>query len=276
MNADAVFATGAEHVICQDYARAGVISAADGGAELPFAVVSDGCSSSAHTDIGARLLTSTLLEAWRGHQASGWLSVVTHARLLAQMAGYAPDCLDATLLYARGDGNDHIDVGVIGDGVVAARRVDGVIEFWKIDNDGAPAYLSYALSRERTQAFLDYTKGARTISHYRDGELVSEQFDRVDPGDDSILWSMKLPVDRFDLVVLLSDGASSFRAEAEDGSSRAIPTWEIVKRVCAVKTTAGQFMTRRCRRFLRRFCIDNHWTHADDFAAAGMAAGTRP
>jgi len=273
VNADAIFTTGAEHVICEDYARAGVIHTANGNAEFPFAVLSDGCSSSAHTDVGARLLTSTLLEAWRGHPSAGWQGVITHARLLAQFAGYSQECLDATLLYARGDGEEHIDVGVIGDGFVAARRVDGVIDYWEIDYDGVPAYLSYALNRERTQAFMDHTKGARSISHYRDGSLVSERFDRVNPADDSVHWSMKLPVARYDLVVLLSDGASSFRAEADDGSSRAVPTWEIVKRVCAVKTTAGQFMTRRCRRFLRRFCVDNRWTHADDFAVAGMAAG---
>ncbi len=275
MNADAIFTTGAEHVICQDYARAGVISTAPGGPESPFAVVSDGCSSSPHTDVGARLLTSTLLEDWRGQQSAGWLGVVMYAWQLAQLAGYSQECLDATLLFARADGEGQIRVGVIGDGVVAARRLDGVIDFWEIDYNGTPAYLSYALSRERTQAFLAHTNGARSICHYRNGSLMSQRWDRVDPADDSILWSMTLPAERYDLVVLLSDGVSSFREETQDGSRRAVPTWEVIKRVCAVKTTAGQFMTRRCRRFLRRYCVDHNWTHADDFSAAGLAVGVR-
>ena len=54
MFADCAFAAGRGHDVCQDYAAAG------GGADEPYAILADGCSTSPDTDVGARLLVKCI------------------------------------------------------------------------------------------------------------------------------------------------------------------------------------------------------------------------
>ncbi|HYO91642.1 MAG TPA: hypothetical protein VEQ40_08400, partial [Pyrinomonadaceae bacterium] len=61
MNADSAFLIGATHAVCQDYAVAGNGTPDERAAVSnlqanPYVILSDGCSSSPDTDIGARLL----------------------------------------------------------------------------------------------------------------------------------------------------------------------------------------------------------------------------
>ena len=61
MNADSAFRMGSTHAVCQDYAVASAWTAAahtDGAAPppRPYIILSDGCSSTPDTDVGARLL----------------------------------------------------------------------------------------------------------------------------------------------------------------------------------------------------------------------------
>ena len=66
MKADAYFEIGATHLVCQDYALAFANN------EYAYAIVSDGCTSSPNTDIGARLISVIAKDAinylyQRGH-----------------------------------------------------------------------------------------------------------------------------------------------------------------------------------------------------------------
>src|ERR1043166_8156900 len=100
MNADATINIGSTHAICQDYAIA----------RGRYVVLSDGCSSSPDTDIGARLLvkaldqslsTATNIEELHKESARialGW----------ASMLGLPAQSVDATLLSAHVEGDDLI------------------------------------------------------------------------------------------------------------------------------------------------------------------------
>ena len=61
MNADSVFNIGATHAVCQDYviARSGETTFGSPNAG-PYIILSDGCSSSPDTDMGARLLVKAM------------------------------------------------------------------------------------------------------------------------------------------------------------------------------------------------------------------------
>jgi hypothetical protein len=77
----------------------------------------------------------------------------------------------------------------------------------------------------------------------------------------------------FDLVVIMSDGVQSFQRMVNTGTSLApqrVPVEDVVAQVLAVKGTKGEFMVRRCQRFLGRFCAKNNWSHTDDFSAAAI------
>ncbi|MBC8139363.1 MAG: protein phosphatase 2C domain-containing protein, partial [Fibrella sp.] len=104
---DAAFAIGKTHKVCQDYALTG-----DAHATIPTVWLSDGCSSSPHTDIGARLLTHVALDrvtdlatAFRAKNESqpglldGFIQAnLTRVAVIAGEMGVRSDCLNATLM----------------------------------------------------------------------------------------------------------------------------------------------------------------------------------
>lgn len=264
-NADAFFAIGQSHTVCQDYARA----------DQGRAVVADGCSSSLDSDVGARLLATTAqncLDA-RGELDFEW--VVWRAAASAQLLGIDPaaGCLDATLMCAFPSG-ERIRVMVAGDGVIAARRrdnrieADKKIEAWHIDYCNAPAYLSYLVDRRRMQSYLKEGFGGLTVKRTVDGVVASKT---ISPEPD-FHYRIDLDPRRYDLVLLLSDGVTSFR-KSKDETVDAVPLIDVLRQIMAFKSTRGEFVVRRCRRFLRRFCAEAGWSHSDDLAVAGICLG---
>ena len=126
--ADAHFSIGKSHRVCEDYARAGILPA-----DRPFAIVSDGCSSSPDTDFGSRLLTVTAQERIlhdKDHYAPR--GVVWQASSMARALLLPPHCLDATLLTIHQLSSGVFRVYAVGDGAVAARRRDGTVDIWRI------------------------------------------------------------------------------------------------------------------------------------------------
>lgn len=284
-NADAFFAIGKTHMVCQDYARAG--RAADG---RPYVALCDGCSSSPDTDFGARLLaaaaehrlhTLDLNESIEAHEHG----ILERADQAASILGLPRRCLDATLLtacYGEGpEGEPGVRVSLRGDGVVALRRRDGHFFLYQIEHlRGAPFYLSYDMEPQRRSAYCEeFGDVARSRVYFsklaehrpQDGWIGALTTDFHGRGDD---WFFRAA--DYDLVVLMSDGAASFQRLSETTTSRrleGIPLEQVVAHVVDVKSTTGRFLQRRCHKFLSGFCVQNGWQHADDFAAAAVWMG---
>jgi hypothetical protein len=152
MNSDAIFTIGKTHKVCQDYALAGF---ADG---LPYTIVSDGCSSSRDTDFGGRILCKYAAQML--HSAIEYGVVPENAfkmssSLVNDWKVVDQDCLDATLLIAKVI-EDKVQVLMSGDGVVAAKRKDGMIIVKVIEfKDNAPLYLSYKNDPGRKKLLYD-------------------------------------------------------------------------------------------------------------------------
>lgn len=244
MPTDAFFMMGHQHLVCQDYATAGP----------DFVALADGCSSSPHTDFGARLLCRMAGQ----HPVT---EVIHAAAPLLRPLGLPETSLDATLLFAR-HRDDAVEVYGAGDGVVVARRRDGrhtthVVSY----PSGAPRYLSYDLCPTRSARY-DQEFG-RIQLHTIDGAAPLP----VDAGPQRWSW----PVAEYDLILVLSDGALSFRRPTATGTEP-VPVAEIVSAMLAIKTFSGAFLARRARRFLLEASAQG-WVHDDDFAVAAIYVG---
>lgn len=281
-NADAFFAIGKTHKVCQDYARAGRDTEG-----RPYIVLCDGCSSSPDTDFGARLLAVSAERHLRGgiNQSIGAHEheILERADHAAGTLGLPRRSLDATLLTAcfavSEEGDPGVRVSLRGDGVVAVRRRNGHFYIYQVDHaHGAPFYLSYDLEPQRRSAYREeFGRDANRCRVYyseiaehrpQDGWIEAVTVDFRGRADD---WFFRTA--ECDLVVLLSDGASSFQRAVETPTSISFDTVrveEVVQQVLDIKGFAGSFLQRRCHKFLTKFCVDNRWQHADDFSAAAI------
>lgn len=265
MGADFCFRMGASHQVCQDYADAGEV---DG---LVCAAVSDGCSSSPHTDFGARFLVRSFWENVEPVPKEDRL--IRGASRMAAVCGLPQSCLDATLLAAVATENC-VEVLRAGDGVMVVRHLDGSVFFEQVAYDNnAPRYLSYMLNDRKAYDYLCLVEGftARRGQRAPGGSWVYTEYRHsVCATPDVDRWSIARS--EVDLVLLLSDGVESF----QDAQGVPVPLETILDELLAFKGFAGQFIARRCNKFLGKVCQEKGWKHTDDFAAAGIYLGRRP
>lgn len=211
--------------------------------------LSDGCSSSPDTDLGARLLV----------RAGG---DVAQAIAWAAALDLPIDALDATCLTADAD-EDGVRVAVQGDGVIAARSHDGRIDVWRVEfASNAPAYPTLAHDPDRLAAWRERFGDARSV-HGPDG--VEQRH-----GHDALTW--RLGWDTYDRVALFSDGICALDALVESETGRVfqpVPCGDAIAELLAVPHPRGAFVERRVRRLFDR----TGWRAGDDFAM-GMWACT--
>jgi hypothetical protein len=273
MNADAYFTIGKTHEVCEDYALAG----------NGFAVLSDGCSGSTRTDFGARFLALSA-ENWleQEHKTPGEIldipnNALRQARNMVKVASLPSECLDATLAYIFAD-ELYANVVLAGDGVVAARRRSGGVEVFCVDYlSGAPAYLNYTTDRVRRELYLYQDQGFQLTAYLPDGDGVHWQRgsqEVVTPGAGLAPHNFIFDLEKYDIVAVMSDGAMSFqRAVVNDlGTSRHfedVPVTDVVEQLMAIKSPAGKFVARRCKRFLKN-CAKKGWHHNDDLSMAAL------
>jgi len=245
-------------------------------------VLADGCSSSAHTDIGARLLAAAAIDCAEYRSlAPTVVYAVAHDSLPKVFSGTA---LDATLLVAT-ETADGVVVDRYGDGFVIARRRDGVIEIVSDDFNNAPPYLSYLLDANRMREYLKYTGGICKTSAVALSNVPNEELSRI--VYENVLRTIDTTVDEFctwayhtsfysaclyDLVMLVSDGLGSF--VVKDGSAAPV-VYELIKDLLNIKTFTGEFITRRARRFLQT-AKGAGLEHYDDLGLAAIYLGDLP
>ena len=192
MNADAHYLIGDGHAVCQDYALA----------NGSVAVVADGCSSSPGSDVGARLLARLALRSLCSEK------ILRRASTMARALALPPTALDATLLAITADGRG-ADVVAYGDGVVAARARNGGLEIHHLRYpSGAPAYLSYGLDPCRLRRYREL--GLQRSVQVGDNTPLTTTADPLAP------LRLHFSADRYDLVVVASDGAAAIRDAQRD------------------------------------------------------------
>ena len=275
LGCDSYFTIGSGHTVCQDYARASVLPSLGAGAPRAIAIVADGCSSSRHSDIGARLLVLSALESAKQIDYFEATHVVQQAAHVAGMLAADRECLDATLLMVHQRSDGRIQLWAAGDGTFAAVRRDGSLETWTLDCGGAPGYLSYLVDGARMRRYLAAGFGCRRMQRAVDGMLCEVVVSTVATAPvfrqaHSFVWTRDLEPSDYRMVMAMSDGVSSFTRTRPDGSRSCVRELEVVRQLVAIKTSRGEFLVRRCRRFLGRYCRIQQWSHSDDLATAAL------
>lgn len=260
-HADGHFAIGKTHTVCQDYVRCG--KTVEGKS---YVIVSDGCSSSPDTDIGARLLVLAAETTIRSSSDQiNFNQIINIARDDQSRMGLVPNVLDATLLIAI-ETEHTILVWAMGDGVLAAKKHDGTIEYARINfTMGAPFYPNYLSDIQRWKAYTGIKDNQMVVAR---GLLDGTETEQAQPtaNYDYNSFFAVFPKREYALVVLMTDGAMSFRKGFE-----AVSPNEVVRQIVDVKVPTGEFMVRRAKRFLGKHCQDQSWHHDDDFGVGAIS-----
>lgn len=284
MNADMAFQMGSSHSVCQDYAAAGALppDARSGGRARPYAVLSDGCSSSPDTDIGARLLVKAaelLLATSAGPAAEGLPGLHEEAARLALgwagTLGLSPRALDATLLTAHLDGGELV-VGCSGDGAVCLRTRAGALDVYSIEYpSGYPLYPSYVHQPGRLRALREAGRARKEVRRFHTASVEEGLRPAGESGGERVTETFSVRAADYGCAALFSDGVHSFfqegRAE-EGGVGEAVPLDPVLRELVSFKNTRGAFVGRRLKRFLRD-CRRRGWRHADDLAVGALHLG---
>ena len=240
MNADAIINIGSTHTICQDYAIA----------RENYVILSDGCSSSRDTDIGARLLVRAL-DQMLGHttkeitelHADAARTALTWANTL----GLPAQSVDATLLSAHVT-NDDLIIACSGDGVIILETQSGALDVRPISSpSGYPFYPSYLHQPDRLSEMISHNRCTETIV-------------------------FKLNAAAYKYAGLASDGLTSFfhtQTTANGKHVEPVRLADVLAELWSFKNSYGAFVERR----LKRFKKDTPWQHADDLALAVLRLG---
>jgi Protein phosphatase 2C len=270
VNADAMFVIGATHAVCQDYVVAGNNS--------PYVVLSDGCSSSPGTDIGARLMVKAAESALRSERSVIKLHH-TAARVAlgwARAIGLTVQAVDATLLTLHFlDGE--LSAGCSGDGVVVLETPDRGLDVYSISYpSGYPIYPTYLYQPERLDALVAYGV-TREVRHYI-SDSNDEELRLVDTlVSDSLTEVFTLRATDYKYAALVSDGLHSFFHKQKTPTSKnieSIAMTQVVRELLCFKSIAGAFVARRLKSFMKD-CQKRGWEHADDLSIGVVHLGAQ-
>ena len=260
MNCDSHFSIGKSHMVCEDYAYAGINHNGN-----HVAIISDGCSSSDDTDFGARAFTRSAFNTGIDLEYSTSLYFRAERLLYNSLRDAVESverlnlsrfCLDTTLFYLE-EYRDYVNIITSGDGFVIAKSDDGRISLWKIEYpSGAPFYFSYSLDLSRENRYREEFGMNREITRYLIGDETTEM------SADQDAFGFKLPKDNYEFVAVCSDGIDTFD----------MPVVEVVKELSSFKNYTGEFVKRRVRAFLKK-CRKNNINHSDDISMAAIHFG---
>jgi hypothetical protein len=285
LNTDSHFVIGGEHVLrktpCQDHALCGMRN------DSHLIVISDGCSTGGHTDIGARILTCATIMAFKLCADVGDINplnqrlpliMLNQIRIMAQanknMMGLRSKDLHGTCVYAMISLSGGF-IHVLGDGCVILKYSDGSITSysyeWVENNPCYPIYEGDDLSRfiEIHKKFENGSKALtiKKVSISIDGEEFAEsEFVPVEESLNGhvIQVTPEMINNGLECIAICSDGVESFSTVDHE-----ISTTEIIKQVVAFKNTNGDFVKRRMTRLLSDFTKQD-FHPSDDFAIAAI------
>lgn len=243
------------HPICQDYSLC----------KDTMFVVSDGCSSSPNTDIGARILSHMFMKEMKNEYMNDNMfnikidNIIKWSRDFVKRLEINDLCLDATVLFGTYDEfQERIKIVVIGDGCVfARRRSDDSLVVWDFNYEhNAPYYLSY-YSGPRDQGYKEFSKDTKHIKTTRDG--FSEEKEELDL---FVCPCVTICKDEFYMAGVCSDGIHAFVKEGQ-----ILDYYTCLNQLTTYKNTNGEFVKRRCTRVLKDMERDGLllW---DDFSMA--------
>lgn len=259
--ADAHFRMGTSHEAegscCQDYALA------ENG-RLPFAVVSDGCSTSGRTDIGARLWCLA------ARDTLSWSFTLDPPRIRAlqfrDTVGVDIEDMDATLGFVKANEDGSMTTLLAGDGVMAARtptETEIVVVEWAGNMPGYPSYHG-----ERKRLFIEQSTALAKLPYRFTRFAVPDGSHTgvvVDGGECSAEQGLKGISVKWaahtEIAAVMSDGV---------GQVSGLDLQTVVTELLAFgPAREGAFARRRLNGALKRWAKDGH-RPVDDISIAAL------
>jgi hypothetical protein len=229
---DSHFSMGRTHLTCEDYARRG-------HSPFPWVMVSDGCSSSNDTDIGARLLVLSAQRCFSQlHNLPDYHTfgqqVIMQAVKISQPLDLPDNALDATLSIAIVKGRI-VHIYIYGDGFILLKNNENswrVIDIFFSQN--APYYLSYWIDESYRVSYQKILTSLNAL-HVKDG-THSDLFSY----DKALQYQFSL--DDYPLIAIASDGLSKF-INMNDYKPISIET--LLPQLFDFPSLSGSFVKRR-------------------------------
>lgn len=265
MHVDGFTTIGRSRKTCEDY----VILKED------HVILSDGCSNSPNTDVGARLLAHSMdhLLSRIGGECMGDMPgtlAIHDASLCADILGLESRCLDATLLYIAID-RDRVCVTSFGDGNVICLYRNGKVSCCNTSySHDAPAYLSYRGDKVRREAYQQM--GGDVFHRISSREPGGAEWQTDDFGAHKSSISrggcIMESVSEIRVIMVASDGIESFR----DQAGNQVPLHDVINEIVDFRHLGPGFLQRRMGS--SQGVIDAFArigiTHTDDISIAGF------
>jgi hypothetical protein len=246
---------------CQDYALSG------SNENIACAIVSDGCSTGRHTDVGSRIVTFSTLQAVREHARTESIfsevkkNQISFMQLAERNLGLEKADMLATCVYAYLS-QDGAIVSVQGDGVVSVKYRDGCIMSQRFDwTKNAPFYPSYD-EKDAERFIQNLHEGVKEnafmsrthVLHFGPGPNVEERIERIEliPFDEGrkgfTLHFSKEELSQIDFIAVFTDGVTQV---GKANSSDFVPWYDVVSKLMSFKSFNGEFAKRRMIRELK-------------------------
>ncbi len=238
---DHYYTIGKAHTICEDFAI-------QGDNPIPFIVLSDGCSASHNTHIGARILTLAtqhIIEnttAWPLSYAQFGQQLIEVAWQVAQDMHLPSSVLDATVMLAFLYQED-ILVYVYGDGcLLFTDQHDnlGTIEIAFTHN--APYYLTYWNDKDRQQEYAQYDPSPLILIDSVHGQSSPKSFNEE--------LAFCLPLSQFKMVAIASDGATQC---IDTHQNIRLPLYEVAGQLLNFSSLEDDFVQRHLKKTLAHY-----------------------
>lgn len=292
INTDSYYEIGAGHMFCQDYATHGKLILE--GKEYHYAVVSDGCSGSKDSDIGARIMARAFYHAiryaflLRDEYKDENIFENVKSRLLGSINPEILNTLNTTL-----EAFDATVIGTVydvsadtiytfgwGDGNVYYRYKDSMPVESKSKLQGFLTSISYV---KNAPFYLSYLKDAQREQNYetRFGKMYADIIQHLILDTHSVALIndaksyQKFFFEKFEKastmltsVSVFSDGVDTYHKT--DDVNTVMPKHNVFNQLTQYKTTHGEFVKRRML-MLKKFCNKDGWQHFDDVSAATIS-----
>ena len=251
---------------CQDFALSGFLT----GDEATCIIVSDGCSSGRHTDMGSRIIAFALERAiesrWNIHRSSNDLNLVEEVNFYQLMiangmkdaCGLVMEDLLATSSYFFASENG-ATLQIQGDGVYAIVYKNGNIETTRFDwNKNMPCYPIYQNDCFRT--FVSAQGGNLEAEIFKSESVLMDSVGVIlSKGEKPYTLSQSLKgfTRRFSIeelfeieyLVIFSDGVTQMQG---------MDWTTAVKELVSFKTNKGDFAKRRLTNFVKTSSKNGH------------------
>jgi hypothetical protein len=248
---DSVLEIGSSHDICEDYIIHGITEN-----DVPYIILSDGCSSSKYTDIGARIFVHIIKKLinnmicylnddyhlnilYKTHQ----LDIIYKVNNIIELLGLPKESLDCTLIFAFII-NDKCYIYRYGDGSIIIEYTNNNIFINSVDFiKNNPYYLSYLLNPKINNDYFenigDYYLDKTHILEDDNGCIMSDEKEIIKLIEDRTVEIIDLK--NVKNILISSDGIDSF-LNKRDGKN--IPADQLIYNILDFKNLNGNFLKR--------------------------------